>query len=308
MSQTRRRAASKIETDEIPAKKSALSKESAGTKSNSNSETLEGNKVPTKGKNAVGHKTRIPTAGNELNKEMKQVVQHLPLKGRLPKGAKGKVLKTQSKADDNDDDEDNATNDVEETERSSENVADVSVEETPDEEYTVEVVPPPLTVIQTRVPRENGETSNTEPAAERPMRADYDINELMENALAMSHNGTSKEDEVQKRSYKREFNIPCAYCEVMLKDYGYLFRHVTRLHKSEPDVDEYLNEIRPRMRAACPICKKTVSSASNVSAHIKQCHADEECSVQCPLCSKMYKTQISLKQHLRQCHQPQVRK
>ena len=189
----------------------------------------------------------------------------------------------------------------------------VSLEESDEGEYTVEIVPPTLTDTEEESPHENGEVSIHESTAttdrsKKQMRGNYDINELLESAVATSQNGGSKEDENQKRTYKREFNIPCAYCEVMLKDYGYLFRHVTRLHKNEPDVDEYVDEIRPRMRTACPICNKTVSSASNVSAHIKQCHADTDCAVKCPLCKKSYKTQISLKQHIRQCHQPQVRK
>ena len=109
-----------------------------------------------------------------------------------------------------------------------------------------------------------------------------------------------------KRAYKREFKVQCRFCQVKVKDYGYLFRHVKKLHRDKgPEMKQHLEEIRPLMRTPCPICHKMVSSISNISSHIKQCHATKESAVLCPICKKTYKTTVSLRQHLRQCHQPQ---
>ncbi len=111
-----------------------------------------------------------------------------------------------------------------------------------------------------------------------------------------------------KRPYKREFKVKCRFCTVKVKDYGYLFRHVKKLHLDHPHKGTYLEEIRPLMRTPCPICGKLVSSISNISSHIKQCHATKDSAVVCPLCEKTYKTPVSLRQHLRQCHQHQQKR
>ena len=304
MSLAKRRAVDRGDPDDATlAKQPAVAKSSAETKG-STSESTTSHKN-TKSIKSFG--TSQQPAGGRLSKAMKYAMQRQSVKGKVPRGAKGqqgysKIVETKEKRVD--------VTDMSDSECSAENV---SMEESDEGEYSVEIVPPTLSDTEEESPHENGEVTIDESAAttqrlKKQMRGEYDINELLESAVATSQNGGSKEDESQKRTYKREFNIPCAYCEVMLKDYGYLFRHVTRLHKNEPDVDEYVDEIRPRMRTACPICNKTVSSASNVTAHIKQCHADTDCAVKCPLCKKSYKTQISLKQHIRQCHQPQVRK
>ena len=109
-----------------------------------------------------------------------------------------------------------------------------------------------------------------------------------------------------KRAYKREFKVQCHFCQVKVKDYGYLFRHVKKLHRNKgAEMQRHLEEIRPLMRTPCPICHKMVSSISNISSHIKQCHASKDSQVLCPICKKTYKTTVSLRQHLRQCHQPQ---
>ena len=112
-------------------------------------------------------------------------------------------------------------------------------------------------------------------------------------------------DDKKKREYKREFRVQCRFCPVKVKDYGYLFRHIKKLHSKEPTQEAYLNEIRPLMRTPCPVCNKLVSSISNISSHMKQCHPERDSSVICPLCLKTYKTPVSLRQHLRQCHHPQ---
>ncbi len=248
-----------------------------------------------------------------------QVVQQLAETGRIPKGVKAKVVTLHPGTA-------AAPAGGKQKEQQQEEAEKEQVE------YTVEIVPPAVKRRGAkRRPEQNeengesveesdndaedlepdeqddpGDEDEDETELDAEARAELNIDKLMSDAIARASENNQKEG--QKRAYKREFNIPCAYCEVMLKDYGYLFRHVTRLHKNEADVNEYLDEIRPRMRTACPICNKTVSSASNVSAHIKQCHAIGDRLVVCPLCEKSYKSAISLKQHLRQCHQPQVRK
>lgn len=105
-----------------------------------------------------------------------------------------------------------------------------------------------------------------------------------------------------RRRYAREdVVIHCRFCDATVRDYSYLFRHVKNIHSEEADVNDYISEIRPLMRVPCPICKVLVSSSSNMAAHIKQKHEQNE-RVTCDICQKSYKTDISLRQHVRQCH------
>lgn len=130
-----------------------------------------------------------------------------------------------------------------------------------------------------------------------------DIKTLMQMAT-----GASSSDPKAKRTYQREYVVQCKMCQVKLKDYGYLFRHVSKLHKEHADVEAYKEEIRPLMRTPCPICGKMVSCISNISSHIRQKHSDISDRASCPLCHKTYKTAVSLRQHLRICHAPQEKR
>lgn len=110
---------------------------------------------------------------------------------------------------------------------------------------------------------------------------------------------------IDRKPYKREHRVCCQFCDVRVKDYGYLFKHIKKLHMDHPGCNAALDHIRPLMKTHCPICYKEVSCISNISSHVKQCHAIEDTSVVCPSCKKTYKTFLSLRQHIRQCHQPE---
>ena len=145
---------------------------------------------------------------------------------------------------------------------------------------------------------------------EEPLVTPNDVlHELMKIATSPKAEASEKDEQQNrqgKRAYKREFKVQCRFCQVKVKDYGYLFRHVKKLHRDKgKEMQVHLEEIRPLMRTPCPICHKMVSSISNISSHIKQCHATKDSAVLCPICKKTYKTTVSLRQHLRQCHQPQ---
>lgn len=100
----------------------------------------------------------------------------------------------------------------------------------------------------------------------------------------------------------KDGNIECKYCDAMVTDYAYLYRHVRKMHSDMEDMQDYLDSLRPLMESNCPICNKVFASTSAIVAHIKSCHDEAETDVHCQSCDITFKNGVALRMHMKTVH------
>ena len=106
---------------------------------------------------------------------------------------------------------------------------------------------------------------------------------------------------VKKQSGRKPL-VQCRICRMKLKDYRYLFKHLKSRHGGHKDLQTCLEEVQPKKRVPCPICKKPMLNHKTLSAHIRQFHAPPApADVVCTTCKLSLPNQAALQQHMKKC-------
>ena len=107
---------------------------------------------------------------------------------------------------------------------------------------------------------------------------------------------------VKKHQSSRKPLVQCRICRLKLKDYRYLFKHLKSRHSDHKDLQTCLEEVQPKQRVPCPICKMPVPANENLSSHIRQCHLPSApADISCATCKLSLPNQVALQLHVKKC-------
>ena len=135
-------------------------------------------------------------------------------------------------------------------------------------------------------------------SAERLGKNDGEISQPVVTKRKRKLNTT---DADKKTSYKRERNLPCPFCDILLKDYDSVYDHLKNSHKDEETYAEVIQDVKGKMRVTCSECNSELCNKDQLTVHIRQVH-NAGPDAKCPHCDATFRSMDYLKNHVKRIH------
>ena len=147
----------------------------------------------------------------------------------------------------------------------------------------VDVVSSPILVNQE--PKMEVETSNKVDETSQEVEPEIEITDFRK----------------KKRNYKREQNVACPLCGILLKDYDSVFDHVRLQHAGHAQYESSLAQVKALMRVLCTVCNRYYCSKDQLLAHHKLMHTEHQ-TARCEDCGIVVKSEKHLVAHRKHRH------